>query len=182
MTDLKFEDCLARLEQIVSALEAGNLPLEESLTIFEEGVALARHCSRYLDEAERRIEVLVRDDAGAVTTRPLAWEPRGRGMTRSTSRPTWTSAATLVDRRPRAGPAPRGRPSRPSVHRAMRYSVLAGGKRLRPILVIAGAEAVGGQAETVHAHGVRARADPHVLAHPRRPAGDGRRRLPARAG
>jgi exodeoxyribonuclease VII small subunit len=74
MTDLKFEDCLARLEQIVAALEAGNLPLEESLKVFEEGVALSRHCARYLDEAERRIEVLAKDESGATTTRPLAWE------------------------------------------------------------------------------------------------------------
>src|SRR5207247_185890 len=56
MTDLKFEDCLARLEQIVAALEAGNLPLEDSLKVFEEGVSLARHCAKYLDDAERGIE------------------------------------------------------------------------------------------------------------------------------
>ena len=74
MTDLKFEDCLVRLEQIVSALETGNLPLEESLKVFEEGVTLARHCSRYLDDAERRIEMLVKDDSGATTTRPFAFE------------------------------------------------------------------------------------------------------------
>jgi exodeoxyribonuclease VII small subunit len=74
MTDLKFEDCLARLEQIVTALEAGNLPLEESLKVFEEGVALARRCSRYLDDAERRIEILAKDETGAQATRPFAWE------------------------------------------------------------------------------------------------------------
>jgi exodeoxyribonuclease VII small subunit len=74
MSDLKFEDCLTRLEQIVTALEAGNLPLEQSLKVFEEGVTLARRCSRYLDEAERRIEMLAKDDTGAVTTRPFAWE------------------------------------------------------------------------------------------------------------
>jgi len=74
MTDLKFEDCLARLEQIVAALEAGNLPLEDSLKVFEEGVALARHCTKYLDTAERRIEMLVKDETGATTTKPLAWE------------------------------------------------------------------------------------------------------------
>ena len=75
MTDLKFEDCLARLEQIVGALEAGNLPLEDSLKVFEEGVALARRCARYLDEAERRIELLVKDDSGCRSPpRPLAWE------------------------------------------------------------------------------------------------------------
>ena len=74
MSDLKFEDCLTRLEQIVTALEAGNLPLEESLKVFEEGVALARRCSRYLDDAERRIEILAKDETGAQTTRPFAWE------------------------------------------------------------------------------------------------------------
>lgn len=74
MTELKFEECLTRLEQIVTALEAGNLPLEESLKVFEEGVTLARHCARYLGEAERRIEMLVKDDTGATTTRPFVWE------------------------------------------------------------------------------------------------------------
>jgi exodeoxyribonuclease VII small subunit len=74
MTDLKFEDCLARLEQIVGALETGNLPLEESLKVFEEGIALARHCSRYLDDAERRIEMLVKDESGGVTTKPFVFE------------------------------------------------------------------------------------------------------------
>lgn len=71
MTDLKLEECLGRLEEIVGLLEAGNLPLEESLTIFEEGIALARSCARYLDEAERRIEMLAKDDTGAATTRPF---------------------------------------------------------------------------------------------------------------
>jgi len=72
MSDLKFEECLARLEQIVAALESGNLPLEESLKVFEEGVALARHCGRYLEDAERRIEVLAKDDSGTTSTRPFA--------------------------------------------------------------------------------------------------------------
>jgi exodeoxyribonuclease VII small subunit len=71
MSDLTFETCLVRLEQIVAALESGNLPLEESLKVFEEGVALARRCGRYLEEAERRIEVLAKDESGTVTTRPF---------------------------------------------------------------------------------------------------------------
>ncbi len=75
MTDLKFEDCLSRLEQIVSQLEAGNLSLEESLKVFEEGIGLARHCAKYLAEAERRIEILAKDDTGALTQKPFAWEP-----------------------------------------------------------------------------------------------------------
>ena len=72
MSDLKFEDCLARLEQIVAALESGNLPLEESLKVFEEGVTLARQFGRYLEDAERLIEILAKDDTGALSTRPFA--------------------------------------------------------------------------------------------------------------
>ena len=72
MADLKFEDCLARLEQVVAALESGNLPLEESLKVFEEGVSLARQCARYLEDAERRIEMLAKDETGALSTRPFA--------------------------------------------------------------------------------------------------------------
>jgi exodeoxyribonuclease VII small subunit len=75
MTDLKFEDCLSRLEQIVGSLETGNLPLEESLKVFEEGIQLARRCAAYLDQAERRIEILAKDDTGATTTKPFAWNP-----------------------------------------------------------------------------------------------------------
>ena len=78
MSDLKFEDCLTRLEQIVTALEAGNLPLEDSLKVFEEGVSLARQCAKYLDDAERRIELLAKDESGATTTKPLAWEEEER--------------------------------------------------------------------------------------------------------
>ena len=75
MTDLKFEDCLARLEQIVSQLEAGNLSLEDSLKVFEEGIGLARHSAKYLADAERRIEVLAKDDTGALSQKPFAWNP-----------------------------------------------------------------------------------------------------------
>jgi exodeoxyribonuclease VII small subunit len=58
----------------VSALEAGNLPLEESLKVFEEGIALSRQCSRYLDDAERRIEMLVKDETGVATTTPFVFQ------------------------------------------------------------------------------------------------------------
>jgi exodeoxyribonuclease VII small subunit len=75
MTDLKFEDCLTRLEQIVGQLEAGNLSLEDSLKVFEEGIGLARHCAKYLADAERRIEVLAKDDTGALTQKPFAFDP-----------------------------------------------------------------------------------------------------------
>ncbi len=69
--EVPFEECLERLEEIVHALEAGNLPLEESLRVFEEGIALARRCGRYLEEAERRVEMLVKDEAGGLAARPF---------------------------------------------------------------------------------------------------------------
>ena len=71
MTDLKFEAALQRLEQIVDQLEAGNLSLVESLQVFEAGVGLARPCGRYLDDAEKRIELLTRDESGALKTTPF---------------------------------------------------------------------------------------------------------------
>ncbi len=58
---LDFEGALARLEEIVESLEGGELGLEAALAAFEEGVALSRRCSTQLDDAERRIEVLVGD-------------------------------------------------------------------------------------------------------------------------
>jgi exodeoxyribonuclease VII small subunit len=59
-----FESSLSQLETIVQKLEAGDLPLEESLKLFEKGVALSRECRERLNEAERRIEVLSKDAEG----------------------------------------------------------------------------------------------------------------------
>jgi exodeoxyribonuclease VII small subunit len=59
-----FEDSLAELEKIVTKLEEGDLPLEESLELFEKGVGLSRECQERLNSAERRIEVLLRDQRG----------------------------------------------------------------------------------------------------------------------
>ena len=58
---LSFEQGIERLEAIVDRLEEGELPLEEALQAFEEGVALTRRCAGQLDVAERRIEELVKD-------------------------------------------------------------------------------------------------------------------------
>jgi exodeoxyribonuclease VII small subunit len=69
----KFEAAMARLEEIVHALEAGNLSLDESLRVFEEGTGLLRHCTRRLEEAERRIEILLQDESG-VRAEPFRWE------------------------------------------------------------------------------------------------------------
>ena len=61
-----FEEALRRLEQIVQRMEGGDLALEESLELFEEGVRLTRVCSQRLDEAEKKIELLTRDEKGGV--------------------------------------------------------------------------------------------------------------------
>jgi exodeoxyribonuclease VII small subunit len=58
----KFEEALGRLEDIVKKMEAGDMTLEESLKAFEEGIKLARLCSRRLDEAERRVEILLKQE------------------------------------------------------------------------------------------------------------------------
>lgn len=60
----KFENSLKRLEKIVDSLESGNLPLEETLKLYEEGVKLSRICSKTLHEAERKIEVLSKNRSG----------------------------------------------------------------------------------------------------------------------
>ena len=62
--DIKFEDALSSLESIVEKLESGELSLEESLKAFEEGIRLSRICSKRLDEAERKIEILTKGEDG----------------------------------------------------------------------------------------------------------------------
>jgi exodeoxyribonuclease VII small subunit len=61
---VKFEQAMARLEAIVEELEKGDLPLDESLKIFEEGIRLSKNCLKVLEEAERKVEVLVQDKNG----------------------------------------------------------------------------------------------------------------------
>ncbi len=56
----KFEECLQRLEVIVKEMERGDLPLEQSLKLFEEGVALSASCRKELEEAEGKIEILLK--------------------------------------------------------------------------------------------------------------------------
>jgi exodeoxyribonuclease VII small subunit len=70
--DLTFEEALARLEEIVVRLESGDLPLEESLNVFEEGVRLTRHCSKRLSEAERKVTILLKNAQGDLEERPFA--------------------------------------------------------------------------------------------------------------
>jgi len=66
-----FEAQLASLERIVRELERGDLPLEKSLELFEQGVKLSRECQERLNEAERRIEVLLRAGDGSTIAVPF---------------------------------------------------------------------------------------------------------------
>jgi exodeoxyribonuclease VII small subunit len=66
-----FEASLEALELIVQQLESGDLPLEKSLELFEQGIRLSRECQDRLSQAERRIEVLMRDNQGRPVARAL---------------------------------------------------------------------------------------------------------------
>ncbi|HEU4403362.1 MAG TPA: exodeoxyribonuclease VII small subunit [Candidatus Polarisedimenticolia bacterium] len=82
-----FEEALARLETIVKNLEDGELPLEESLRLFEEGVRLTRLCTTRLDDAQRRIEILTTGEQGELKLAPFEIEgdepPGERGPERT---------------------------------------------------------------------------------------------------
>lgn len=67
----RFEEALERLETIASSLEDGDLTLEQSLRLFEEGVRLTRLCASRLDEAQKRIELLTRSEDGVLRTTPF---------------------------------------------------------------------------------------------------------------
>ena len=58
----KFEECLQRLEKIVQELEKGDVPLEKSLTLFEEGMKLSTACRNELEEAEGKVEILLKQN------------------------------------------------------------------------------------------------------------------------
>ncbi len=61
MAHLKFEEALSRLEEAVKLLEKGDLPLEDSLKVFEDGIRSSKNCLKVLEEAEKKVEVLVQD-------------------------------------------------------------------------------------------------------------------------
>ena len=71
MAKERFEDALNKLEKIVSKLEEGDIPLEESLKFFEEGIRLSRLCNQKLDEAEKKVEILLKGKEGAMKPQPF---------------------------------------------------------------------------------------------------------------
>ncbi len=82
MAKERFEDALNKLEKIVSKLEDGDIPLEESLKLFEEGIRLSRLCNQKLEEAEKRVEVLMKSRDG--TLKPLPFDPSTNSKENST--------------------------------------------------------------------------------------------------
>ncbi len=121
-----FESCLDQLEKVVKELETGDLQLERSLELFEKGMALSESCRKQLEEAETRIEVLIRKD-GKIQAEPLA----ARTMTSLDE--YLSDKQRLVERELDRLVPPESEPPS-TIHRAMRYSLFAGGKRIRPIL------------------------------------------------
>lgn len=75
MPSLKFEDALKRLEEIVRDLEKGDLMLDDALRMYEEGIRLSRKSLDILDNAEKKIEILMQEKNGAKRARPFDMEP-----------------------------------------------------------------------------------------------------------
>ncbi len=69
--DLSFEDAVKELDDIVKKLEAGEASLDESITLYERGVALRKHCESQLDAAHKKIEKITQDANGNISTTPL---------------------------------------------------------------------------------------------------------------
>jgi len=68
---MKFEDAISRIEEIIKKLETGEIPLEESLKLFEEGMNLINFCQKKLNEVEQKVEILIKNEGGEVETRPF---------------------------------------------------------------------------------------------------------------
>src|SRR5690606_33210967 len=140
---LSFEEAMERLERVVERLESGETSLEESIRLVEEGMRLARLCGQQLERAEQQVEILLKEngdwvkgpfrpeeDADEVEPSKKYLEAQADKVHRFLERQveSWTEIP-------------------PPLREAMAYSLLAGGKRLRPILVLATAEALGGSAD-----------------------------------
>lgn len=70
-----FEENMQRLEQIVRAMERGDIPLEESLKLFQEGTDLVRNCGKLLDEAELQVRKIMTDGSGNPVEEDFPYEP-----------------------------------------------------------------------------------------------------------
>ncbi|HID94745.1 MAG TPA: exodeoxyribonuclease VII small subunit [Candidatus Latescibacteria bacterium] len=77
MASKSFEDSLHRLEEIVRRLETGDLSLEESLNLFEEGVKASRECGQFLQQAKKRVLQLVKESGGTFRLEMLEKDLQG---------------------------------------------------------------------------------------------------------
>lgn len=71
MAEIKFEDALKKLEKIVGDLEDGNLPLDDALEKYEEGIKLSRLCAKRLELAKKKVEILMKSPDGSVELKPF---------------------------------------------------------------------------------------------------------------
>jgi exodeoxyribonuclease VII small subunit len=71
MAEIKFEESLKKLEKIVEDLEKGDLSLDEALKKYQEGIELARLCSQRLENAKKKIDLLVKNKKGEFELRPF---------------------------------------------------------------------------------------------------------------
>jgi len=70
----RFEDTFKKLETIVNKLEGGDLPLEETMKLFEEGMRLSRLCSERLAEVQKRVEILLKTEDGGIQPQSFSFE------------------------------------------------------------------------------------------------------------
>ena len=71
MAEIKFEETIKKLEKIVEDLEKGDLSLDEALKKYQEGIELARLCAQRLDNAKKKIDILVKNKKGELELKPL---------------------------------------------------------------------------------------------------------------
>ncbi|MBT3311633.1 MAG: exodeoxyribonuclease VII small subunit [Desulfobacterales bacterium] len=74
MAKKTFEQSLKQLEEIIEDLESADMPLEKALKKFEEGIKLSKYCSTKLDETERKISILTKDQEGNLSEKPFLTE------------------------------------------------------------------------------------------------------------
>jgi len=79
MAEMKFEEALQKLEIIVEKLETGDLPLEESLAKYEEGIRLSRICQKKLEVAKKKVELLIKDKDGKFKLESFDAEAQPKG-------------------------------------------------------------------------------------------------------
>ena len=80
-TTTTFETALKKLEETVEKLEEGSIPLDEALTTFESGVRWSRECKRFLDNAEQRIETILKNENGVYEQKEFVPEKSNKSLT-----------------------------------------------------------------------------------------------------